>query len=144
MNEILTEKQYQHFIIDYLKENNGYVVRKDKEYDRLHAMDREMLFKFLNDTQPDEMDALRKVYKLFSSVTGSNIASENSSNSEYKRKAVLICWGETGEPKSVLCILCHNVKARSFNCSARASSCSTVISISVILLVMYSMLFFIR
>lgn len=63
MNEILTEKQYQHFIMDYLKNNNGYVVRKDKEYDRLHAMDREMLFKFLNDTQPDEMEALRKVYK---------------------------------------------------------------------------------
>ena len=34
MNEILTEKQYQHFIMDYLKNNNGYVVRKDKEYDR--------------------------------------------------------------------------------------------------------------
>ena len=63
MNEILTEKQYQHFIMDYLKNNNGYVVRKDKEYDRLHAMDREMLFKFLNDTQPDEMEALRKVHK---------------------------------------------------------------------------------
>ena len=63
MNEILTEKQYQHFIMDYIKNNNGYVVRKDKEYDRLHAMDREMLFKFLNDTQPDEMEALRKVYK---------------------------------------------------------------------------------
>lgn len=63
MNEILTEKQYQHFIMDYLKYKNGYVVRKDKEYDRLHAMDREMLFKFLNDTQPDEMEALRKVYK---------------------------------------------------------------------------------
>ena len=63
MNEILTEKQYQHFIMDYLKNNNGYVVRKDKEYDRLHAMDREMLFKFLNNTQPDEMEALRKVYK---------------------------------------------------------------------------------
>ena len=26
-------------------------------------MDKEMLFKFLNDTQPDEMEALRKVYK---------------------------------------------------------------------------------
>lgn len=63
MNEILTEKQYQHFIMDYLKNNNGYVVRKDKEYDRLHAMDREMLFKFLNDTQPDEMEALGKIYK---------------------------------------------------------------------------------
>ncbi len=33
MNEILTEKQYQHFIMDYLKYKNGYVVRKDKEYD---------------------------------------------------------------------------------------------------------------
>ena len=63
MNEILTEKQYQHFIMDYLKNYNDYVVRKDKEYDRLHAMDREMLFKFLNDTQPDEMEALRKIYK---------------------------------------------------------------------------------
>ena len=63
MNEILTEKQYQHFIMDYLKEKNGYVIRKNKDYDRLHAMDKEMLFQFLNDTQPDEMEALRKIYK---------------------------------------------------------------------------------
>lgn len=63
MNEILTEKQYQHFIMDYLKTNNGYLVRKDKDFDRLYAMDREMLFKFLNDTQPDEMDKLSKIYK---------------------------------------------------------------------------------
>ena len=63
MNQILTEKQYQHFILDYLKENNGYVVRKDKDFDRLYAMDREMLFKFLYDTQPDEMETLSKIYK---------------------------------------------------------------------------------
>lgn len=63
MNEILTEKQYQHFIMDYLKTNNGYVVRKDKDFDRLYAMDREMLYKFLNDTQPNEMDELRRIYK---------------------------------------------------------------------------------
>lgn len=63
MNEILTEKQYQHFIMDYLKENNGYVIRKSKNYDRLHAMDKELLFQFLNDTQPDEMESLRKIYK---------------------------------------------------------------------------------
>lgn len=63
MNEILTEKQYQHFILEYLKTNNGYVVRKDKDFDRLYAMDRKMLFKFLNDTQPDEMAALRKIYR---------------------------------------------------------------------------------
>ena len=63
MNDVLTEKQYQHYIMDYLQQNNGYVIRKNKDYDRLHAMDREMLFQFLNDTQPDEMDALKKIYK---------------------------------------------------------------------------------
>lgn len=63
MNEILSEKQYQHFIMDYLKTSNGYVIRKDKNFDRLYAMDREMLFKFLNDTQPDEMAILSKIYK---------------------------------------------------------------------------------
>lgn len=63
MNEILTEKQYQHFIIDYLKKNNGYLVRKNKNFDRLYAMDREMLFKFLKDTQPNEMEVLSKIYK---------------------------------------------------------------------------------
>lgn len=63
MNDILTEKQYQKFIIDYLKDNNGYKVRKNANFDRLYAMDREMLFKFLNDTQPDEMATLEKIYK---------------------------------------------------------------------------------
>ena len=63
MNDILTEKQYQKFILDYLKTNNGYIVRKDKNFDRLFACDIELLFRFLNDTQPDKMDTLRKVYK---------------------------------------------------------------------------------
>ena len=63
MNNILSEKEYQHFIMDNLESNNGYVIRKDKNFDRLYAMDKEMFFKFLNDTQPDEMAALRKIYK---------------------------------------------------------------------------------
>lgn len=63
MNNILSEKEYQHFIMDYLKENNSYVIRKNKDFDRLYAMDKEILFKFLNDTQPDEMKTLRKIYK---------------------------------------------------------------------------------
>jgi type I restriction enzyme R subunit len=60
---ILSEKEYQHFIMDKLSQNNGYVIRNAKNYDRLFAVDREMLFKFLNATQPDEMAALRKIYK---------------------------------------------------------------------------------
>ena len=63
MNDILSEKEYQHFIMDRLSQDNGYVVRKATSFDRLFAVDREMLFKFLNDTQPDEMEALRKIYK---------------------------------------------------------------------------------
>ena len=63
MNNILTEKQYQSFILDTLKTDNGYVVRKANSFDRAFAVDRELLFKFLTDTQPDTMDALRKIYK---------------------------------------------------------------------------------
>ena len=63
MNNILSEKEYQHFIMDRLSQDNGYIIRKATNYDRLFAMDRELLFQFLNDTQPDEMEALRKIYK---------------------------------------------------------------------------------
>lgn len=51
MNTILTEKDYQKFIIQRLVEN-GYVVRKATDYDRRFAMDPDMLFKFLEATPP--------------------------------------------------------------------------------------------
>lgn len=63
MNKILTEKQYQRYIIDYLTENNGYIERTDSNFDRYFALDKEMLFKFLSETQPDEIAKLRKIYK---------------------------------------------------------------------------------
>ncbi len=62
MNNILTEKQYQRYVIDRLVEN-GYIERKASAFDRRFAFDRELLFQFLNDTQPEAMDALRKIYK---------------------------------------------------------------------------------
>jgi len=55
MNNILSEKEYQRYIIDELVNNNGYIERKAADFDRLFAVDREMLFKFLWDTQPDTM-----------------------------------------------------------------------------------------
>lgn len=63
MNSILSEKEYQRFIIERLVEDNGYMERQATSYDRLFALDRELLFQFLYDTQPDEMAALRKIYK---------------------------------------------------------------------------------
>lgn len=62
MSKILTEKEYQKFIIERLKDN-GYEIWPATCYDRLFAVDRKELFRFLNDTQPDAMVALNKIYK---------------------------------------------------------------------------------
>ena len=37
MTSILSEKEYQHFIMDRLSQDNGYIVRKATSYDRLFA-----------------------------------------------------------------------------------------------------------
>ena len=63
MNNILSEKEYQRYIIDELVNNNDYIERKATSFDRYFAIDREMLFKFLWDTQADTMDLLSKIYK---------------------------------------------------------------------------------
>ena len=63
MNKILTEKEYQAELLAILRDKNGYTIRKAKDFDRAFAIDREMLFGFLNDTQPDTMEKLRKLHK---------------------------------------------------------------------------------
>ena len=60
---VLSEKEYQKFILERLEKDNNYIIRNAKKFDRHFAMDREMLFKFLNDTQSETMDYLRKIYK---------------------------------------------------------------------------------
>ena len=62
MNNILSEKEYQKYILDELKKN-GYEVWPSSHFDRLFAVNREELFRFLNATQPDTMVALHKIYK---------------------------------------------------------------------------------
>ena len=62
MNDILTEKEYQRFILDRLHDNE-YIERDAACYDRRYAVDSELLFKFLADTQPEQMAALEKQYK---------------------------------------------------------------------------------
>ena len=48
---IVSEKEYQKFLLERLEKDNGYIIRKACNFDRYFAVDREMLFKFLNDTQ---------------------------------------------------------------------------------------------
>lgn len=63
MSRILNEKDYQRYIIDYLVQKNGYIERKNSNFDRYFAIDRDMLFSFLNNSQPDETNKLKKIYK---------------------------------------------------------------------------------
>lgn len=62
MNNILSEKEYQRYIMQILEKQNGYVIRPNAKFDRRFAMDNEMLFAFLNATQPKTMEALGKIY----------------------------------------------------------------------------------
>ena len=84
MVTIMSEKEFQHYIMDYLKEHNWYIIRKDSNYDRLYAMDKEILLKFLRDTQPDEIIALEKVYKADFEQTFINFL-----NLEIEKKGIL-------------------------------------------------------
>ncbi len=63
MNNILSEKDYQRYIIEQLVAGNGYIERNHTCFDERFAMDRELLFSFLNRTQPQTMAALKKIFK---------------------------------------------------------------------------------
>ena len=82
MNDILSEKQYQHEIMDYLKNENGYRIRKDTDFDRYYAVDREMLFEFLKTSQPDVMDELYKIFKTDTEETIVNVINETVTSSK--------------------------------------------------------------
>ena len=82
MNDILSEKQYQHEIMDYLKSENGYRVRKDTDFERYYAMDRGMLFEFLKSSQAEVMDELYKIFKSDTEETIVNVINETITSSK--------------------------------------------------------------
>lgn len=93
MNDILTEKQYQHEIMDYLQSQNGYRIRKATDFDRLFALDRGMLFEFLNQSQLDVMAELYKIFKgdteeTIVNVINQSVTSEKSSLMEVLKSGI--------------------------------------------------------
>jgi type I restriction enzyme R subunit len=63
-NVIKEKEDFQRYILDYLSDNNGYIIRDAKsDFNNHYAMDIELLFKFLYDTQYETMDKLEKIYK---------------------------------------------------------------------------------
>ena len=89
VNDILTEKQYQHEIMDYLQDHDGYRIRKATDYDRAFAMDRGMLFEFLNQSQPDVMDELRKIFKEDTEETIVNVINQSATSEKSSLVEVL-------------------------------------------------------
>ena len=63
MKSLYDEKHgFQRQFIDELVKR-GYIERKNKNFDRQFAMDKELLFRFLSETQGETIDELRKIYK---------------------------------------------------------------------------------
>ena len=61
----LREKEdYQQLILEHLQNNNGYEVRNaNTDFDAGLAMDPQLLYKFLQNTQPENYEKLEKIYK---------------------------------------------------------------------------------
>ena len=63
MNNILSELEFEDYIVERLVQDDGYIERDHTHYDAKFAIDRELLLKFLSDTQPEAMASLRKIYQ---------------------------------------------------------------------------------
>lgn len=63
MKNPLDEEAFQHYIISHLIHDQDYKERiAKKHYDPIHAMDVELLFEFLDKTQPKAMEKLHTLY----------------------------------------------------------------------------------
>lgn len=63
-DQLQEKKDYQNLILEELRDRNGYVIRNAQtDWNSDFAMDTGLLFRFLEETQPDEMAKLRKFYK---------------------------------------------------------------------------------
>ena len=85
---------YQAYILEMLREENAYQVRPSTAYDPGYGMDAELLFSFLEVTQPD---ALARLEKLYGNKTRQTIL--NYINNEVNKKS-----------RSLLDVLKHGVE----------------------------------
>lgn len=62
-NRLKEREDYQKLILEYLEKENGYTVRNAQNFNDKLAMDKELLLKFLEETQPEAIEKLKKLYK---------------------------------------------------------------------------------
>ncbi|MGB1207224.1 MAG: type I restriction endonuclease subunit R [Chitinophagales bacterium] len=57
------ENGFEKHIADYLVENNKYVLRKNDDYDKINCIDSDLLFQFLEATQPKALAKIKRYHK---------------------------------------------------------------------------------
>lgn len=62
-DQLREKEDFQKLILERLKEDNKFRIRPNTSYKPGLAMDTEVLLEFLEDTQHDEMERLRRMYK---------------------------------------------------------------------------------
>ena len=55
--------EFQQAFVEHLVNENKFIERTNKDFDRSYAMDTDLLFEFLYNTQEDVMQDLEKIYK---------------------------------------------------------------------------------
>jgi type I restriction enzyme R subunit len=90
--EKLKEKSFQRLIKEYLTNENGYTESANVNYDKYHALDKEMLFEFLESTQKKTMTKLKDIY-----------------GAEYKQKIIKRLDEELAR-RSMIDVLKHGIK----------------------------------
>lgn len=63
MSTDTSEKGLETHISQYLADSNGYLMRENKFYNNIECLDIPLLFKFLNDTQPNAVAKLKNFHK---------------------------------------------------------------------------------
>lgn len=78
---------YQRYIIDYLVNENKFIERDSKtKYNPIYAMDTELLLKFLEKTQPEKIEQIRKIH----GEEANNLIIKRVNNEITKRNSSLI------------------------------------------------------
>ena len=62
-DQLKEREDYQQLILERLHEENGYRIRPAEKFSPGLAMDKELLWEFLEDTQPETLDGLRSIYR---------------------------------------------------------------------------------
>lgn len=63
MSTDTTEKGLEAHIANYLVDESGYILRTNKSYDNIACLDKELLFQFLETTQPNSVAKLKAFHK---------------------------------------------------------------------------------